>query len=167
MRGGPCPAWFDRHVGWLAGTGAGAAVGGLFRDHPWRDLAAEKKSTPVTHTGPFWTISLFGRLAGASVSTERVDAMADGVNRLLNIDALKGFKHFRSFFRQTEPDASYFIFSRKSIACFDSGSEHFQLETVSERSLEQMVPVLEKLGKNNSSRQWFFLWGSSVGVDVL
>jgi len=21
-----------------------------------------------------------------------------------------------------------------------------------------MVPVLEKLGKNNSSRQWFFLW---------
>ena len=84
--------------------------------------------------------------------------MADGVNRLLNIDALKGFKHFRSFFRQTEPDASYFIFSGRSIACFDSGSEHFQLETVSERSLEQMVPVLEKLGKNNSSRQWFFLW---------
>ena len=84
--------------------------------------------------------------------------MADGVNRLLNIDALKGFKHFRSFFRQTEPDASYFIFSGKSIGCLDSGSEHFQLETVSERSLEQMVPVLEKLGKNNTSRQWFFLW---------
>ena len=84
--------------------------------------------------------------------------MADGVNRLLNIDALKGFKRFRSFFRQTEPDASYLIFSGKSIGCFDSGSEHFQLETVSERSLEQMVPVLEKLGKNNSSRQWFFLW---------
>ena len=84
--------------------------------------------------------------------------MADGVNRLLNIDALKGFKHFRYFFRQTEPDALYFIFSGRSIACFDSGSEHFQLETVSERSLEQMVPVLEKLGKNNSSRQWFFLW---------
>tara|TARA_B100000073_G_scaffold237923_1_gene199109 strand:- start:242 stop:622 length:381 start_codon:yes stop_codon:yes gene_type:complete len=84
--------------------------------------------------------------------------MADGVNRLLNIDALKGFKHFRSFFRQTEPDALYFIFSGKSIACLDSGSEHFQLETVSDRSLEQMVPVLEKLGKNNSSRQWFFLW---------
>ena len=87
-----------------------------------------------------------------------MDAIADGVNRLLNIDALKGFKHFRSFFRQTEPDALYFIFSGRSIACFDSGSEHFQLETVSERSLEQMVPVLEKLGKNNSSRQWFFLW---------
>ena len=84
--------------------------------------------------------------------------MADGVNRLLNIDALKGFKHFRSFFRQTEPDASYYIFSGRSIACFDSGSEHFQLETVTERSLKQMVPVLEKLGKNNSSRQWFFLW---------
>ena len=84
--------------------------------------------------------------------------MADGVNRLLNIDALKGFKHFRSFFRQTEPDALYFIFSGRSIVCLDSGSEHFQLETVSERSLEQMVPVLEKLGKNNSSRQWFFLW---------
>ena len=33
------------------------------------------------------------------------DAMADGVNRLLNIDALKGLKHFRSFFRQTEPGA--------------------------------------------------------------
>ncbi len=112
----------------------------------------------VTHTGPFRTISLFRRLAGASASTERVDAMADGVNRLLNIDALKGFKHFRSFFRQTEPDTSYFIFSGRSIACFDSGSEHFQLETVSERSLKQMVPVLEKLGKNNSSRQWFFLW---------
>ena len=77
----------------------------LFRDHPRRDLAAEKKSTPVTHTGPFRTISLFRRLAGASASTERVDAMADGVNRLLNIDALKGFKHFRSFFRQTEPNA--------------------------------------------------------------
>ena len=83
--------------------------------------------------------------------------MADGVNRLLNIDALKGFKHFRSFFRQTEPDALYFIFSGKSIGYFDSGSEHFQLETVSERSLEQMVPILEKLGKNNSSRQWYFL----------
>ena len=139
-------------MGWLAGTGAGAVGGSLFRDHPRRDLASEKKSTPVTHTGPFRTISLFRRLAGASASTERVDAIADGANRLLNIDALKGFKHFRSFFRQTEPDASYFIFSGRSIVCFDSGSEHFQLETVSERSLEQMVPVLEKLGKNNSSR---------------
>ena len=84
--------------------------------------------------------------------------MADGVNRLLNINALKGFKQFRSFFRQTESDASYFIFSGKSIGCFDSGLEHLQLETISERSLEQMVPVLEKLGKNNTSRQWFFLW---------
>ena len=84
--------------------------------------------------------------------------MADGVNRLLNIDALKGFKHFRSLFRQTEPGASYFIFSGKSIGCFDFGSEHFQLETVSEQSLEQIVPVLEKLGKNNSCRQCFFLW---------
>ena len=136
-------------MGWLAGTGAGVVGGSLFRDHPRRDLAAEKKSTPVTHTGPFRTISLFRRLAGASASTERVDAMADGVNRLLNIDALKVFKHFRSFFRQTEPNTLYFIFSGRSIACFDSSSEHFQLETVSERSLEQMVPVLEKLGKNN------------------
>ena len=133
-------------MGWLAGTGAGVVGGSLFRNHSRRDLAAEKKSTPVTHTGPFRTISLFRRLAGASASTERVDAMADGVNRLLNIDALKGFKHFRSFFRQNEPDASYFIFSGKKIGCFDSGSEHFQLETVSERSLEQMVPVLKKAG---------------------
>ena len=52
----------------------------------------------------------------------------------------------------------HIFFSGRSIGCFDSGSEHFQLETVSDRSLEQMVPVLEKLGKNNSSRQWFFLW---------
>ena len=73
--------------------------------------------------------------------------MADGVNRLLNIDALKGYKHFRYFFRQTEPDALYFIFSGKSIACFDSGSEHFQLETVSERSLDQMVPVFKSWEK--------------------
>ena len=83
--------------------------------------------------------------------------MADGVNRLLNIDALKNFKHFLSFFRETETDASYFIFSGRSIGCFDSGSEHLQLETVSEQFLEQMILVLEKLGKNNSSRQWFFL----------
>ncbi len=109
----------------MTGTGAGIAGSGLFRDHPRRDLAAEKKSTPVTHTGPFRTISLFRRLAGASASTERVDAMADGVNRLLNIDALKGFKHFRSFFRQAERGASYFIIFERSIGCFDSGSEHF------------------------------------------
>ena len=87
-----------------------------------------------------------------------MDALADGVNRLLNIDALKGFKLFVPSSAKLNRMLHILFFPEEASLVLIPVRNISSWKPFLNDLLEQMVPVLEKLGKNNSSRQWFFLW---------
>ena len=87
-----------------------------------------------------------------------MDALAFGVNRLLSIKVLKGFRSFPSLFSQSDQAALFFFFSGKSIGCLETDSGRFQMEPLPEVSVEKAVSVLKRLKGSCSARNWVFLW---------